>query len=93
MYTPKPEDTSAVVLDEEIRTLSELLAKNTHEVWSAARIREGWTYGPKRDDVKREHPCLIPYEELPEEEKEYDRKTSQETLRLILKLGYKIVKE
>jgi len=93
MYTPKPEDTSAVVLDEEIRTLSELLAKNTHEVWSAARIREGWTYGPKRDDVKREHPCLIPYEELPEEEKEYDRNTSQETLRLILKLGYKIVKE
>ena len=93
MYTPKPEDTSAVVLDEEIRTLSELLAKNTHEVWSAARIREGWTYGPKRDDVKREHPCLIPYEELPEEEKEYDRNTAFQTLKLIAALGYKIEKK
>ncbi len=93
MYTPKPEDTDSIVLDAAIRELSEQLARNTHEVWAASRLREGWRYGPVRDDARREHPCLVPYEELSEEEKEYDRRTSQETLKLILKLGYKIVKE
>ena len=73
--------------------LCELLSKNTHEVWSAGRIRDGWTYGETRDDVKKHHPCLIPYEELSDSEKEYDRNTSMETLKLILKLGYKISKE
>jgi len=92
MYTPKPIDTSDVVLDSEILELSEALAKNTHEVWSENRIKDGWTYGAERDDEKRLHPCLIPYEELPEEEKEYDRHTSLEALKLITKLGYKIVK-
>lgn len=93
MYTPKPEDTESIVLDATIRELGEQLARNTHEVWAASRLREGWRYGPVRDDARREHPCLVPYEELSEEEKEYDRRTSQETLKLILKLGYKIVKE
>ena len=93
MYTPNPIDTSAIELSEEIKELCELLAKNTHEVWSATRLKDGWTYGPVRDDQKLTHPCLIPYDELPESEKEYDRNTSQETLKLIIKLGYKIVKE
>ena len=93
MYQPKPENTDDIVLSAEIRALAELLARNTHEVWAAGRIREGWTYGPVRNDEKRETPCLVPYEELPESEKEYDRSTSLETLRLIVKLGYKIVKE
>ena len=93
MYTPNPIDTSAIELSEEIKELCELLAKNTHEVWSAGRIRDGWIYGETRDDAKKHHPCLIPYEELSETEKEYDRNTSTETLKLILKLGYKISKE
>lgn len=93
MYTPEPIDTSDIVLDDEILGLSEALAKNTHEVWSKNRIKDGWTYGERRDDEKRHHPCLIPYDSLPEEEKEYDRHTSLETLKLIIKLGYKIVKE
>ncbi len=93
MYQPNPADTRDISLSREIEALREALAKNTHEVWAAARLREGWTYGPVRDEEKKEHPCLIPYEELPESEKDYDRATSGETLRLILKLGYKIVKE
>lgn len=93
MYKPKPIDTKDVVLDKEIMELSEALAKNTHEVWSENRIKDGWTYGESRDDKLRTHPCLIPYDELPEEEKEYDRHTSMETLKLIIKLGYKIVKD
>ena len=93
MYTPKPIDTSGVVLSDEILELSEALAKNTHEVWSQNRINDGWSYGEKRDDALRHHPCLIPYEELSEEEKAYDRATSIETLKLIMKLGFKIVRE
>lgn len=93
MYTPKPIDTQDVCLGEDIAELCERLAENTHEVWAATRIKDGWTYGPVRDDEKRQHPCLVPYDELPESEKEYDRNTSQETLKLIIKLGYKIVKE
>ena len=93
MYKPQPIDTSAVKLDRDILELCELISKNTHEVWSAGRIKDGWTYGPTRDDEKRTHPCLIPYEELSEEEKEYDRNTSMETLKLIISLGYSIKKE
>lgn len=93
MYKPQPIDTSDVKLDRDILELCELISKNTHEVWSAGRIKDGWTYGPTRDDEKRTHPCLIPYEELSEEEKEYDRNTSLETLKLIISLGYSIKKE
>lgn len=93
MYKPHPIDTSNIKLSDDVAELSEMLAKNTHEVWADSRINDGWTYGEERDDVKLTHPCLVPYDELPETEKEYDRNTSQETLKLIIKLGYKIVKE
>ena len=70
MYTPKPMDTSQIKLPEELVELTELIAKNVHEVWSAGRIADGWTYGVTRDDEKRQTPCLVPYELLTEEEKE-----------------------
>ena len=92
MYKPQPVDTSKVVLPEDLNALVEIIAKNVHEVWSKERIKEGWTYGPIRDDIKKTTPCLVPYEELPESEKEYDRKTAFETLKLVVKLGYKIEK-
>ena len=90
-YTPNPVDTSDVELPEELLTLAEQLAQNVHEVWSQTRIAQGWTYGPERNDALKQHPCLVPYDQLSEEEKVFDRNTSQETLRLITKLGYKIV--
>lgn len=90
MYTPHPEDTSNVIIPDQLKPLVERMAENVHEVWSQNRIKDGWSYGPERDDVNRKHPCLVPYEQLPESEKEYDRSTSQETLKLILKLGFKI---
>ena len=89
-YIPKPIDTSDIELPEELMELTEEMAKNVHDVWSAGRIAQGWTWGPKRDDEKKENPCLVPYEELPESEKEYDRNTSIETLKVILSLGFKI---
>lgn len=93
MYEPHVIDTSDVTISSEIENLAELLARNTHEVWSQGRIRDGWTYGEKRDDAAKTHPCLVPYDQLPESEKEYDRNTSMETLKVILKLGFKIEKE
>lgn len=93
MYKPNPVDTSDVQLNEDILALAEVLAKNTHEVWSAGRIKDGWKFGKERNDISKETPCLIPYEELPEVEKEYDRHTALETLKLILKLGYTISKK
>lgn len=92
MYKPAPIDTSTIVLPDELITLSEVIAKNVHEVWASERIKEGWTYGEKRDDEKKITPCLVPYEELPESEKEYDRQTAFQTLKLVVKLGYKISK-
>lgn len=91
-YIPNPIDTSDVVIPDELNSLQEALAKNVHEVWARERLLQGWTYGKERDDVNKHHPCLISYEDLPEEEKIYDRNTSVETLKLILKLGFKISK-
>lgn len=90
-YTPKPIDTSDVILTPDIMKLCEQLAENTHEVWAAGRVAQGWTYGETRNDERKETPCLLPYSELPESEKEYDRNAAMETLKLIVKLGYQIV--
>jgi ryanodine receptor 2 len=89
-YTPQPIDTSDVKLPIELEVLVEKMSKNVHEVWAETRVSQGWTYGEQRNDELKTHPCLIPYEELPEEEKEYDRNTSIGTLKLIMKLGFKI---
>lgn len=91
-YIPNPIDTTDVVLSEELEQLVEQMSKNVHDVWAETRIKQGWTYGEQRNDELKTHPCLVSYEELPEEEKEYDRNTSIGTLKLIMKLGFKIVK-
>ena len=67
------------------------MAENVHDVWAATRLAQGWTYGPERDDTEKKHPCLVPYDQLPEEEKVYDRNTSVETLKFIVKNGFDIV--
>lgn len=91
-YIPKPIDTSSVELPQALLDLGEQIAKNVHDVWAAGRMKEGWTYGPERNDAEKKHPCLVAYEDLPESEKEYDRYTAQETLRLIIKIGFKVTK-
>jgi ryanodine receptor 2 len=91
-YIPQPIDTSDVKLPVELEQLVEKISKDVHEVWSKTRIQQRWTYGEQRNDVLKTHPCLVPYEDLPEEEKEYDRNTSIGTLKLIMKLGYKITR-
>ena len=91
-YIPQPVDTNDVKLPKELESLIEAMAKNVHDVWAQGRIAEGWKYGEERDDEHKTHPCLVPYEELPESEKEYDRQTAISTLKLIQKLGFNITK-
>ena len=92
MYNPNPIDTSTINLPNDLLELTEKIAENVHEVWSQSRIKDGWKYGEVRNDARKETPCLVPYNELPESEKEYDRNTAFETLKLIIKLGYDIRK-
>lgn len=92
-YVPQPMDTSDVQLPQELNELVEKMAKNVHEVWAQSRISQGWTYGPERNDALKQHPCLVPYEDLPEVEKAYDRDTALGTLKLICRLGFTITKE
>ena len=91
-YIPQSLDTSHIELSSDLLELTELLAKNTHEVWAKQRLSEGWKYGVTRNDERKEHPCLVAYEDLPESEKEYDRKTAMETVKVIGLLNFKITK-
>lgn len=86
-------DTNDVKVSEDILALAEKLAENTHEIWSQGKLDEGWVYGERLDWDKKTHPLLIPYSELSESDKDYDRNTSLETLKVLIKLGYQIVRK
>ena len=91
-YEPHPIDVDKIPLDGDLEELQEAIAENAHDVWAEARIKEGWSYGKERDDVQKLHPDLIPYTALPDSEKEYDRIMAFNTIKLVKKLGYDIVK-
>lgn len=88
VYVPQPIDAQKVELAPEILALAERLAENAHDVWALGRLRDGWRYGPTRNDERKEHPDLVPYAELSETEKEYDRQTALQTLKAIVALGF-----
>ncbi len=90
-FTPDPLHTGHVQLPPELMELKEILAANVHDLWARQRIAEGWVFGPHRDDQARTHPCLVPYEQLPQSERHYDRETAVETLRVVLAHGYRIL--
>lgn len=92
MYTPAPMDTTTVVLNDEILALTERIAANVHDVWAQGRISEGWTYGPVKDAQRKVTPLLVPYDQLPESEKDYDRNTALETIKMIMLMGYELKK-
>lgn len=92
-YEPHPVKLENIIIDENLEELQEAIAENAHEVWAEARIKEGWRYGPERDDVNKKHPDLVPYSALSESEKEYDRIMALETIRLVKKLGFDIVRK
>ena len=92
-YNPKPINTEGIELPEDLIELREKIAENVHDIWAKQRIEQGWSCGEVRNDELKQHPCLVPYDELPESEKEYDRNTAMETLKLIIKLNWKIEKK
>jgi len=91
IYHPRPIDSAAVHLSPELIELTECLAENAHDLWAAQRFAQGWTYGHKRDDQAKTHPCLVRYADLPESEKIYDRQTALGTLKAIIALGYRVL--
>jgi len=91
-YVPKPIATGRVSLTADVQRLVEVLSRNAHEVWSERRIAEGWTLGPERDDSRRQTPSLVPYEELPSSEQDYDRLLVLQTIKAMIALGYRIEK-
>ncbi len=90
-YDPKPIDVSDIELDRSLRELMEKLAENTHEIWAYERKKDGWACGPQRDDKLKLSPCMVPYEDLPESEKKYDRNTAASVIKTLIKLGYQIM--
>ncbi len=91
-YNPKPIDLSDVELTEDLNELREAIAENAHDVWAVERQAQGWTYGNQRDDSKKETPCMVPYSQLPDSEKKFDRDMAMNTLKLVRKLGYDLIK-
>ena len=92
MYNPKKLDFSNLEIPQELDELIEKIAEAVHDEWAAGRITDGWTYGPQRDDDKKHHPCLIPYADLSDEEKAYDRATAKATIAMVIGNGYRIEK-
>lgn len=93
VYEPYPISLDDVELSDDLTELREAIAENAHEIWAKARTDQGWTYGPKRNDAKKETPDMIPYCNLPESEKLYDREMAMQTLKLVKKLGFEIRKK
>lgn len=92
-YEPRPINLDDISLTDDLLELREAIAENAHDVWATARKKEGWTFGPERDDANKKHPDLIPYSSLPDSEKEYDRLMALDTIKLVKKLGFEIVKK
>ena len=92
-YVPRPVNLDDVELTDTLVALQEAIAENAHDVWASIRAQEGWTYGPCRDDAALKHPDLIPYTSLPDSEKEYDRRMALDTIRLVQKLGFDIIRK
>ena len=93
IYEPSPIGLDDVELSEDLSELQEAIAENAHEIWAKNRRDQGWSYGPERNDQKKETPDMIPYCNLPETEKLYDREMAMQTLKLVKKLGFDIVKK
>lgn len=89
-YTPHSLDIS---LPPELDDVLELIAEGIHDAWAHQRLKDGWRLGPHKSDLEKTTPLLVPYETLPEEEKEYDRITARQTILQLLSHGYRIIRD
>lgn len=91
-YQPHPVDLTNIELGPELGKDVEAIAKNIHETWAAQRSQAGWTYGDTHDYEAKKHPGMVEYEELPESEKDIDRATVLQAVKMLLWMGYRIEK-
>jgi hypothetical protein len=75
-----------IFTSEEVETLAEM----EHERWMHEKITNGWSYGSERNDEKRIHPSIVPYEQLSESEKEKDRDTVRNIPRILSLIDFQI---
>jgi hypothetical protein len=69
---PEWQRTSAVRGVEFARTNPSAPASAQHDAWLADKVADGWTYGPVKDPAKKQHPCCVSYESLPEAQRRKD---------------------
>ena len=81
------------IVSEDIKDILEEVAAEIHNVWMRERIRDGWTWSEASDSTKKTHSSLIPYSELPESEKNYDRRTALVTIKCLMDKGFTIQKQ
>lgn len=91
-YQPHPVDLSGIRLDSMLQSDVETIARNIHETWADQRVRTGWVYGTKDNPERKTHRCLVEYDDLPESEKDMDRTTVTQTIKMLLQMGYEIKK-
>ena len=86
-YNPQPLNVDLSTVPEQ---LVEKVARNVHDQWACERVRQGWVWGVSRDDDKKEHPGIVPYDMLTDDEREVDRVTVRTVISSLLALGVKI---
>jgi len=86
---PESQDVSLVVCSFSDKEFEEL-ASQEHDRWCRERKSDGWTYGPARDDTKKVHDAIVPWADLPEMYKHYDRAFCRTWPTLFSKGGYEI---
>jgi len=69
-----------------------LMASVEHELWCKNLVQDGWRKGPEKDPEKKTHPHLVPWEELPSQAKEKNRKFVRDLPRILARAGFQIVR-
>lgn len=95
-FVPQPIDVSGVELSEGLQELSDFIAENAHNIWAEDKIRDnpGIRYAPLDEEGKEQPGCnhyLLPYSLLPDDDKKPDINMSQKTIKLLKRLGIRMV--
>ena len=83
-------ESSAVTVEEFDAETVLLLAENEHIRWMQEKLANGWVYAPVRDNGKKHHPLLVPYEQLPPEEQQKDINVVKNIIPLLKSIGLRI---
>eukprot|EP00002_Diphylleia_rotans_P030318 TRINITY_DN621_c0_g3_i1.p1 TRINITY_DN621_c0_g3~~TRINITY_DN621_c0_g3_i1.p1 ORF type:complete len:392 (-),score=109.13 TRINITY_DN621_c0_g3_i1:148-1323(-) len=90
-YNPKSINTSDIDLSR-FASMADEMAEYIHDVWTKSKLDDGWRFAPVRDNQQKHHHNMVPYNELKQDDKNYDIKMAEKTIKLILYFGYNIDK-